>query len=89
MKKGSLFITFDVYEDFLNYGRGYYKHTTGDLLGYHAVKLVGWGYDWFRDVNYYIVQNSWGDDWGMRGFFNIVIGDSNSSQFGYTCDPMI
>ena len=55
MKKGSIFITFDVYEDFLNYGRGYYKHTTGVLLGYHAVKIVGWGYDWFKDVNYYIV----------------------------------
>lgn len=54
-KYGSIFVTFDVYEDFFNYARGYYRYTTGAFVGYHAVKLIGWGYDWFRDVDYFIV----------------------------------
>lgn len=55
LDKGSLFVTFDVYEDFFNYQRGIYKYTTGDLVGTHACKLIGWGYDWFRDQKYYII----------------------------------
>ncbi len=34
---------FTVYEDFMNYKSGVYKHTTGKALGGHAIKIVGWG----------------------------------------------
>lgn len=54
VRSGPVFVTFDVYEDFVNYGRGIYRYISGDLLGYHAVKVLGFGYDWFRDVNYLI-----------------------------------
>lgn len=89
LEKGSLFVTFDVYDDFFNYRRGIYKYTAGELAGYHAVKLVGWGYDWFRDTNYYIIENSWGENWGMNGFFYIAVGEVNVDKFGYTCDPQL
>eukprot|EP00347_Sterkiella_histriomuscorum_P003098 403365594 len=87
--KGSIFVTFDVFEDFFNYRRGIYRYTTGELVGYHACKLIGWGYDWFRDTNYYIIENSWGTEWGMKGFFNVAVGEINVDKFGYTCDPLI
>lgn len=89
MRKGSVFVTYDVYTDFFNYGKGIYKYTTGDLAGYHAVKLIGWGYDWFRDTNYLIVQNSWGAAWGDKGFFKIEQSQCNIDKYGYTCDPLL
>ncbi|KAJ7005432.1 hypothetical protein NC653_004905 [Populus alba x Populus x berolinensis] len=30
-------------EDFAHYKSGVYKHITGDVMGGHAVKLIGWG----------------------------------------------
>lgn len=64
---------FSVYEDFRNYQSGIYKHTTGELLGGHAVKIVGWGND--NGQEYWIVQNSWSAAWGQNGFFNIAFGE--------------
>jgi cathepsin B len=41
-KNGPFEATFYVYEDFLHYKSGIYTHTTGQMLGGHAVKLIGW-----------------------------------------------
>lgn len=32
-----------VLQDFAHYKSGVYKHITGDVMGGHAVKLIGWG----------------------------------------------
>ena len=34
---------FTVYQDFMQYKSGVYKHTSGSMLGGHAIKIVGWG----------------------------------------------
>merc|ERR1719436_76532 len=59
---GSVEVGMSVYEDFMSYDGGIYKHTTGDYLGGHAVKAVGWGVQY--ETNYWLIQNSWGTDWG-------------------------
>lgn len=35
----------EIYEDFMNYRSGIYSHVTGEFMGGHAMKLVGYGHD--------------------------------------------
>jgi len=72
MTNGPVEASFTVYEDFLAYKSGVYKHTTGQALGGHAIKILGWGVD--GSTPYWTVANSWNDDWGNNGFFNILRG---------------
>lgn len=72
MTYGPVEADFDVYEDFLTYTSGVYQHTTGSYLGGHAVKILGWGVD--NGTPYWTVANSWNEDWGNNGFFNILRG---------------
>jgi len=62
-----------VYSDFYYYSSGVYQPTTNSFLGYHAIKVIGWGYDSYYG-NYWIAQNSWGTSWGEKGFFRIQAG---------------
>ncbi|KAL3891627.1 hypothetical protein ACJMK2_003880 [Sinanodonta woodiana] len=72
MTNGPVEAAFTVYEDFLSYKSGVYQHRTGQELGGHAVKILGWGQD--NGTPYWIVANSWNPDWGNQGFFNILRG---------------
>ena len=69
---GSITAAFNVYEDFITYKSGIYHHVSGQLLGGHAIKIVGWGVD--AGVDYWIVQNSWNQYWGNNGYFYIRRG---------------
>jgi len=73
LTNGPVEVTMAVYEDFANYKSGVYAHHNGTLLGYHAIKNVGWGVD-SAGVEYWIIQNSWNTGWGMEGFFLIQRG---------------
>ncbi|XP_038052067.1 cathepsin B-like [Patiria miniata] len=72
MTFGSVEAAFSVYADFPSYKSGVYKHETGELLGGHAVKILGWGVE--NGVDYWLVANSWNSDWGDKGFFKILRG---------------
>merc|ERR1712039_678236 len=43
MAGGPMEVAFSVYSDFENYAGGIYHHVTGEQVGGHAVKVVGWG----------------------------------------------
>lgn len=45
----------------------------------HAVVIVGYGKDVLdgENVNYWIVKNSWGPDWGEKGYFKIKRGENS------------
>jgi len=63
---------FIVYSDFLNYKSGVYVQTSSDMLGGHAVKVIGYGTE--NGVDYWLCQNSWTATWGDSGFFKIRKG---------------
>lgn len=69
----SAFMAYDsgIYEDTLitcetQPGKACYYTPTN-----HAVALVGWGYDEDTGLGYWILRNSWGEDWGEKGYMRI------------------
>lgn len=81
LKRGPIQTGFTVYEDFMHYKSGIYEYTHGKELGGHAVKIIGWGEE--NGINYWIVQNSWGENWGENGFFKIKFGECMIDRNGY------
>jgi C1A family cysteine protease len=71
LKKGPMITSMYVYEDFVNYGSGVYKHTKGNGLGGHAISLIGFD----DNKRAWIIRNSWGNEWGMDGFAYISYDD--------------
>ena len=83
LENGPVQTGFEVYEDFLHYKNGIYKYTDGIIMGGHAVKIVGWGQE--NGINYWIVANSWGPEWGENGLMRICREEYPSLEFG-TCN---
>ncbi|KAG5498958.1 hypothetical protein GH5_03651 [Leishmania sp. Ghana 2012 LV757] len=72
MTNGPFEVSMSVYADFVSYTGGVYSHVSGDRLGGHAVKLIGWGVA--DGIPYWKIANSWNTDWGDKGFFLIRRG---------------
>ncbi len=83
LQSGPIVAGFMVFEDFQDYTEGVYDHTTGAMLGGHAVLIVG--YD--AQEEYWICKNSWGADWGENGYFRVRWGDG-LLDFGYQAAHM-
>lgn len=72
MMNGPVEGAFAVYVDFLHYKSGVYKHTHGQFMGGHAIRVIGWGEE--NGVKYWLCANSWNSDWGDKGYFKIRRG---------------
>jgi cathepsin B len=70
---GTVTAAFTVYEDFYSYSSGVYEHMSGDALGGHAIKMIGWGVE--EGVDYWLCINSWNETWGDQGTFKIKMGN--------------
>ena len=79
MTRGSIVASLDVYDDFFYYSSGVYQHVSGNYQGGHAVRVVGWGTTSVsgKSYKYWIVANSWGTSWGLKGFFWMIRGINN------------
>ncbi|ESO10294.1 hypothetical protein HELRODRAFT_91967 [Helobdella robusta] len=80
VKHGPMSVAFQVYDDFVHYKGGIYHHTglSNRFIPFewsnHAVLLVGYGRDEKTKTNYWIIKNSWGEEWGEKGYFRIKRG---------------
>lgn len=90
-ERGPIEVGIAVYFDFMFYRRGVYKHLVPLLLGYHAIRCIGWGVDAKYDQPYWLCMNSWGSHWGDEGMFKIVRGtnecklESNAYELIVNC----
>ncbi|VTJ90840.1 Hypothetical predicted protein [Marmota monax] len=74
-KNGPVEGAFTVFSDFLTYKSGVYKHVAGEMMGGHAIRILGWGVE--NGIPYWLVANSWNTDWGDNGFFKILRGEDH------------
>jgi len=77
LENGPIDVAFDVYEDFMSYTGGVYRHTWGNYEGGHSVTMVGW-----NDADScWICKNSWGGNWGEDGYFRIAWGECHIHNY--------
>ncbi|RWS06917.1 Dipeptidyl peptidase 1-like protein [Dinothrombium tinctorium] len=85
VRNGPMSVSFEVYSDFQYYKSGIYHHTGLESsfnpfeITNHAVLLVGYGQDASTGEKFWIVKNSWGENWGENGFFRIRKGTDECS----------
>lgn len=79
LTRGPVIAGMAVYDDFLAYSGGVYRHVAGADSAYHAVCVVG--YD-DRD-GCWLVKNSWGPGFGENGFFRIAYGECEIDQLPF------
>lgn len=73
IKYGPIPTSMKVYSDFYAYKGGVYQKTANATEeGWHAIVFVGWD----DAKGAYLCKNSWGDDFGEKGYFWIKKGDS-------------
>jgi hypothetical protein len=84
---GPVSTTFTVYDDFYGYGGGCYEHPGNDDIN-HAVVIVGWDDAACGGRGAWLCKNSWGEGWGLDGYFWIKFGTCNigyaTQQINYT-----
>lgn len=61
MTNGPIVAGFMVYADFPLYKSGVYRHVSGEMVGGHAIKVLGWGVENGR--KYWLAANSWNTNW--------------------------
>ena len=64
---GPVIVTIPIYRDFLVYSSGLYQVYPKNqrFSAEHAVKIIGW--DVIEGQNCWIIENSWGEEWGQNG----------------------
>lgn len=80
VRGGPLVVSFEPKADVMYYNGGIYASTPNQHAEWervdHAVLLVGYGEE--NGHKYWVLQNSWGTDWGEDGFFRMARGTDES-----------
>jgi cathepsin B len=67
-----------IYQDFYTFNpltEIYEWDGIGEQISGHAIEITGWGIQ--NGVKYWQVKNSWGKEWGDKGYFKIIRGNNN------------
>lgn len=84
--EGPVIGTIDVYEDFLTYTGGVYKHQTGNLIRKETVLIVGYFRNFEEET--WICMANYGASWGEKGYFRINFGYSDIEKSVISFEPI-
>jgi len=65
-------------DSLMSYSSGIINQCDSGFIN-HEVNIVGYGTDNSTNLDYWIVRNSWGTQWGEGGYFRIVRGENMCS----------
>ena len=74
-KWGPVISAMKIYEDFYTFDpktQIYEWNGKGEQVGGHAIEITGWGVE--NGKPYWEVENTWGKEWGIDGYFKIIRG---------------
>ncbi len=92
-RNGPVFSVMTIYVDFLTYKSGVYSKgdEVAKFTNHHGVKIIGWGVENGSESEpnagnkYWIVQNTWGEDWGENGYARVSMGQELMfDQYAYS-----
>lgn len=86
LTNGPLLAAVQLFGDLYLYQSGIYRHVDGPPLGYHSVEMVGYGSE--MGQGYWIIKNSWGQEWGEKGYFRIVAGNNEAKIEDHVIQPI-
>lgn len=74
-KNGPVIAVIPTYLDFFVYKSGIYQVYEGmsKFSSGQAIKILGWDKDPETGLNYWIIENTWGESWGKDGYAHILI----------------
>jgi hypothetical protein len=75
---GPISTGFDIYSDFYEFDSKndvYEWDKKSKHVGGHAVEIVGWGEK--DGKKFWWIKNSWGENWGDKGYFRMIRGINN------------
>ncbi len=79
-----------VTDNFMHYKGGIFSDSTctGSDTPNHAIALVGYGTDSKRR-DYFILRNSWSENWGEKGYMRISQNNNMCSISSYVSYPIL
>lgn len=101
---GPVVAGFLMFKDFLDNYDGTSIYTgpppNSEFLGGHTVRILGWGRDTTKNIDFWILANNWSTSWGEGGYFRMKMGIPecqlennvsapiiNLSHMNYTYEP--
>ena len=74
---GPVIASLEIHSDFLTYKSGVYNSELARYVyaGGHIIKVIGWGVE--KGRKYWLIENTWGSDWGEDGFGKIELIDKD------------
>ena len=77
-KWGPICAAFKIYPNFYTFDAKneiYEWDGKGEQIGGHAVEIVGWGEE--NGKLFWQIKNTWGEEWGINGYFRMIRGVNN------------
>lgn len=69
------------------YRSGIFNGCSPDIVINHAVLLIGYGAEPIAGRKYWLIQNSWGPDWGEKGRIRLLRTDNEEEYCGIDRSP--
>jgi len=73
--------------DWFEYEGGVFDGCNKDVVVDHAITLYGYGVDRDSNKKYWLIRNSWGPDWGEKGFIRMLRHEKGEKYCGTDNDP--
>jgi len=70
------------------YSTGVFSGCQKDTVVNHAVVALGYGHDQASNKKFWLIRNSWGPDWGEKGFIKVERHTGDSDYCGTDSKPL-